>query len=107
MSHCGQKANDILESIRKSMASKLRVDVKRMWPGFFSVVPSNRTRDHGHKLEHQKFHVNVGITFFTLRITEHWNELLREVGESSLEILKTRMVAVVEYRLFLQMKYHK
>ena len=53
----------------------------------FSTVPSHRTRDNEHKLEHTKFHMNMEKNFFTLRTTEHWNRLLREVVESpSLEI---------------------
>ena len=53
----------------------------------FSVVCSSRTRDNGPKLVHGKFHTNTRNNLFTVRVTEHWNRLLREVVESpSLEI---------------------
>ena len=46
----------------------------------------------GHKMEHRKFLINMRKNFFTLRVTEQWNKLFREVLESPpLEIFKTRL----------------
>lgn len=55
----------------------------------FSVVPSARTRGQAHKPEHGKFYLNIRKSFFTVRVTEQWKRLPREVVESpTLEILK-------------------
>lgn len=42
----------------------------------FLVVPSSRTRDSGHKLEHKKFQLNMRKSFI-LRLAKHW-KLSRE-----------------------------
>ena len=54
----------------------------------FLVVLSDRPRANRHKLEHRKFQVRK--SFFTARVTAHWNRLPREVVETpSPEMLKT------------------
>ena len=57
------------------------------------MLPSDRTRGNWHKLKHGKFHLNIRKNIFTMRVTELWNKLRREVVESlSLEIFQDIML---------------
>ena len=59
-----------------------------MGPGSFQTVPSGRTRCN----RHRTFHMNMGKSFFTVRVTEHRSRLPGEVVESpSLEIFKSHL----------------
>jgi len=52
-------------------------------------MPNDRARGNGHKLKHRNLLFQHN-SFFTARVTEHRNRLLREVVESrSLEKFKT------------------
>ena len=57
----------------------------------FSVLHRDRRRSNGLKLEHRNFRTNMWKTFFTVRVTEHWNRLPGEVVESPMEIFKTHV----------------
>lgn len=75
-------------------------DTRRMVPDS-SVAPSDRTRSTGHKLKHKKFHFNTRKNFFTLRVAEQQNRLLRDVVEfPSLETFRTHLDMFLCHRLW-------
>jgi len=64
------------------------------------VVPSDRARGNGNKLEDARCHLNTRKHFFTERVTEPWHRLLRDVVESPpLEIFKSLLDAVLGNQL--------
>lgn len=70
--------------------------VQRRWSQGLSVAPSDRKRGKGHKLEHNKFHLNIRKSFFTVQMTEHWHRLHRDIVESvSLGIFKRSLDKVL------------
>ena len=59
-------------------------------------MPSNRIKAKGHKLKHGRLRLNMRRHFFSVRVTEYWNRLTREVVESSsLKIFKTHLNAIL------------
>jgi len=72
-----------------------RVGVRRTGPDSFQWCPATGTRGNGHKVKAGKFQLKVRKNF-TLRVTEHWFRLPREVVDSpSLEIFQPRLAVVL------------
>lgn len=56
-----------------------------------AAVPTDRTRDDGHKLKHMKFYP-TSRKKFPEKAVKYWNRMLRKMVESpSLEIVKTQL----------------
>ena len=59
-------------------------------------MPSARSRGNGHELKHRRFPLNTKNHFVTVRVTERWHRLPREVVASpSLEIFKRHLDMVM------------
>jgi len=72
----------------------LKCGSHRDMANLFSAVCGDMARGNSPKLEHRKCHTNMWRNFFTVRVTELWNRLPREVVDSpSLEMFKTRLDA--------------
>jgi len=70
----------------------LKCGSQRDTANFFSVISGDRTRENIHKLEHRKSCTNMQRNFFTVKVTENWNRLHREVLDSPfLELYKTHL----------------
>lgn len=55
------------------------------------MVPSERTRGRGHKLEHRRLPTNIRKRFLTVKVTKHWHRLPTCCGVYSLEISKRQL----------------
>ncbi|KAK4820469.1 hypothetical protein QYF61_027930 [Mycteria americana] len=67
-------------NVHKHLQGGCKEDGARLFP----VVPRDRTRGDGHKLTHRRFPLNIGKHFATVRATERWHRLPREVVVSIL-----------------------
>jgi len=65
---------------------------KETGQALFSRAVSDRTRHNGFKLKEDRFILNMGKKFFTVRVVRHWHRLPREVlNAPSLEVFKARL----------------
>ena len=91
---CSASRKEDWEGILLMFINIISVGVKRTWPTSFQQSVGTGQGETGKKLEHRKFHTNMWRNFFTVRVTDHWSMLPREVVESpSLEIIKTHLDA--------------
>ena len=74
-----------------SVCKYLKGECKEERARLLSVVPSDRTRGNGHKLEHRKFCLKARKYSIAVKLKEHWHRLLRGCGISCLEIFKSSL----------------
>lgn len=74
----------------------------------FPLLLSGRTRGSGHKQKLRSFFLISENSFFTGRMTSHWQRLPREVVESPcLEILSSQLDMVVGHWLYVALLEHR
>lgn len=79
-----------------SVSKYLKGQCKEKEARLFSVVPSARTRGHGHTLKHSRFLWTSGYTFLLRGWASTWHRLPKEVMESpSLEIFNSHLDMVL------------
>ena len=99
---CSALVRPQLECCVKSWAPQYKRDmdiverVQRRATKVFQGPEHFLYEESSNKIRNRKFRLNMRRHFFSLRVTEHWNRLPREVVESpSLEIFKTRLDKVL------------
>lgn len=61
------------------------------------MVPSERTKGTGHKLDHRRLHPNIRKPSFVVQVTAHWHRLPREAAKSpSVELSKSHLDMVLD-----------
>jgi len=73
----GRLRGDFIKTY-KYLMSRSQVGRDRL----FLMMPSDRTRGKGHKLEHRKFYLHIRKNL-VLWVTEHWKKLQGGCGVSS------------------------
>ena len=74
-----------------SVCKYLKGGGRQMHEARLLVAQRDRRRGNGLILVHRKFCTNMWKKFCTARMMEHWNRLPREVVESPMETLETRL----------------
>ncbi|KAK4816234.1 hypothetical protein QYF61_013642 [Mycteria americana] len=106
---CEERLRDLeLSSLQKRRLRADLINVYKYLKGgckddgarLFSVVPSDKTRGHGHQLKHRRFSLNIRKHFFPVGVTKRWQRLPRVlVGSPFLEIFKSHLDMVLGNRL--------